>query len=124
VERLAEATRRALGFRFPVTFQAVNIHHSLFLSVKVFRKSPPSPVLPPPSISSDMSISLPIIPSHSASSANSTPRNRPVDLPSPTSEAVQEDKAEFNGQREICVAACVVACSKILQVHAGARKYT
>ena len=27
-----------------------------------------------------------------------------------------------DGQREICVAACVVACSEILQVHAGARK--
>jgi hypothetical protein len=26
------------------------------------------------------------------------------------------------GQREICVAACVVACSEILQMHAGARK--
>ena len=96
VERLAEATRRALGFRFPVTFQTVKVHYSLFLSVKIFKKSPLSPGLPPRSISSDMSISLPIIPSHSASSANSTPRNQPVDLPSPTSEAVQEDEAESN----------------------------
>ena len=90
-----------LGFGFPVTFQTVNVHHSLLLSIKVFRKSPPSPVLPPRSISSDMSVSLPIIPSHSASSANSTLRNRPVDLPSPTSEAVQGDEAESNSNQMV-----------------------
>jgi hypothetical protein len=69
------------------------VHYSLFLSVKVCRKPPPSPVLPLHFISSDMLISPSIIPSHSASSANSTgtliqrhksPRNRPVGVPSPT----------------------------------------
>ena len=94
MERLAEATRCVLGFRFPITFLAVNVHHSLFLSVKFFRKSPPSPVLPPRSISSDMSTSPPIIPSHSDSSANSTPRNQPVDLLSPTTTEIPYSQHE------------------------------
>ena len=86
------------------------VHDSLFLSVKASRTSPPLPVHPSHSISSDMLISSSIILSHSASSANSTgtliqqqksPRNRSVDLPSPTSEAVHECEAESDSNQTV-----------------------
>jgi hypothetical protein len=57
-----------------------------------------------------MPISPSIIPSHSASSANSTgtliqqqesPRNQPVDLPSPTSEAVHEVGEESDSNQPV-----------------------
>jgi len=57
-----------------------------------------------------MPISSSIIPSHSASSANSTgtliqqqksPRNRSVGLPSPTSEAVHECEAESDSNQTV-----------------------
>lgn len=75
-----------MNFTRQFLFRPFTIH--FFLSVKIFRTPPTSPVLLPHSISSDRSIS---------------PINLPVCLPSQTSEAVQADEAESDSKQMVQV---------------------
>ena len=64
------------------------VHNSLFSQRQIFQDAP---IFARPSTSSHfnrLSVSPFVIPSHSASSVNGTPRNRHVDLPSPTSAGI------------------------------------
>jgi len=107
LRRETETRQTTSGIRYSL----LERYSSVFcFNVEIFRKPLPLRVHPPYSISSHLPISLSIIPSHSAPSANSTgtliqqqnpPINRPVDLHSPTSQAVHEDDAESDATQMV-----------------------